>query len=74
MKTQRLVQQYFRSKTRQLLAAAQEVVSEHPGLRGGHREAVLRVYLNDIIPRRFAIGRGMIYGLSHRSREADVVI
>lgn len=42
MKTQRLVQQYFRSKTRQLLAAVQEVVSEHPGLRGSHREAVLR--------------------------------
>ena len=74
MEVQRLVQQHFRSKARRLLAEAQEVVSEHPGLRGSHREAVLRFYLNDIVPRRFAIGRGMIYGLAHRSREADIVI
>jgi hypothetical protein len=71
---QTLLQQYFRSKAKQLLAAAHEAVSEHSGLRGSHREDILRIYLADILPQRFVAGRGMVYGLAHRSREADIVI
>jgi hypothetical protein len=72
--TQILLQQYFGSKTKQLLAAAHEAVSEHSGLRGSHREDVLRIYLADILPQRFKAGRGMVYGRARHSREADIVI
>jgi hypothetical protein len=73
-RTQDLLRGYFRSKSDQLRAAAQASVGDHSGLRGGHREAVVRIYLNAILPKRFGVGRGMVYGLMHRSREADIVI
>lgn len=72
--TQALVQQYFQSKSRQLLASVEQVVSEHSGLRGSHREEVLRIYLADILPKRFDAGKGMVYGLVHHSHESDIVI
>ena len=72
--SQDLIKQYFRSKSKQLLAAVQEAICEHPGLRGSHREEILRLYLADTLPKRFEIGKGMIYGLAHRSRECDIVI
>lgn len=69
-----LVQRYFRAKRRQLLAMGSLAVCEHTGLIGGHREEFQRVYLREVLPRRFEVGRGMVYGLVHRSREADIVI
>lgn len=74
MNSQELIKQYFNSKTQQLLAACDEVISEHPGLKGGHREELVKLYLNDITPKKFDIGRGMIYSPFHKSKEADVVI
>jgi hypothetical protein len=71
---QELMQQYFRNKTRELIAGARQAICEHPGLRGGHREDILRLYLNSILPKRFDVGRGMVYGQLHRSRESDIVI
>lgn len=71
---ERRIQSYFRSKSQRLLAEAEEVVTEHSGLRGSHRENVIRIYLSDILPRRYVTGSGMVYGLAHRSREADIVI
>lgn len=68
------LQQYFRSKTQQILAAAQQAVCEHTGLQGSHREIIVSLYLGEILPRRFGVGRGMVYGIAHRSREADIVI
>lgn len=66
---------YFRSKTRQLLALAEQVVTDHHGLKGSHREQVIRLYLEHILPRRFGIGRGMVYGVAgQRSHEADIVL
>ncbi|MFJ2732275.1 DUF6602 domain-containing protein [Streptomyces sp. NPDC087317] len=65
---------YFRTKSRQLLATSELPVCEHSGLSGSHREEFQRVYLKEILPRRFDVGRGMVYGLSGRSREADIVI
>lgn len=53
---------------------AQETVAEHPGLAGAHREAVVREFLQRILPRRFGIGNGMVYGIGHRSHEADIVL
>jgi hypothetical protein len=49
-RTQDLLRGYFRSKSDQLRAAAQASVGDHAGLRGGHREAVVRIYLNSILP------------------------
>ncbi len=68
------VQAYFRALTRSLLAGSDEAISGHSGLTGSHRETVCRDYLTKILPRRHDIGRGIVYGFAHRSREADVVI
>jgi len=72
--TQNRVKQYFRVKARQLAAIADLPVCEHPGLVGSHREELQRVYLREILPKRFEVGRGMVYGPGHRSKEADIVI
>lgn len=69
-----LVQQYFRAKRRQLLAMSELAVAEHGGLRGSHREELQRIYLREILPRRFSIGHGMVYGAIGRSKEADIVL
>ncbi|HVM61993.1 MAG TPA: DUF6602 domain-containing protein [Verrucomicrobiae bacterium] len=68
------IRRYFRQKATELLAVSDAAVCEHPTLTGGHREAINRVYLSSILPRRFEIGRGMVYGLFGRSKEADIVI
>jgi hypothetical protein len=65
---------YFRAKSRQLLATSELAVAEHRGLSGSHREELQRIYLREVIPRRYDVGRGMVYGLFGRSREADIVI
>lgn len=70
----KIIQAYFRSKAKQLLAASDQALSDHAGLRGSHREAVIRLYLQDVLPGRFTIGRGMVYGPRSRSKEADIVI
>lgn len=69
-----LLRQYFFSKTKQLVAASEEAICEHAGLKGSHREDLIKLYFNDILPRRFEVGRGMVYGMFHKSREADIVI
>jgi hypothetical protein len=65
---------FFRSKRRQLLAAATEANTAHAGLLGSHREALVRDFLGPLLPRRFSVGRGMVFGIAHRSREADLVV
>jgi hypothetical protein len=72
--TQNHVKQYFRVKARQLAAMADLPVCEHPGLIGSHREELQRIYLREVLPKRFEVGRGMVYGFGHRSKEADIVI
>ncbi len=74
MSTQDLVGDYFRAKYRQLSAAADLSICKHPGLTGSHREQIYRLYLQEILPKRYDVGRGMIHGKSHRSKEADIVI
>jgi hypothetical protein len=74
MDTQDRVRKYFRVKAAQVAAIAELAVCDHTGLAGSHREELHRVYLREILPRRFQVGRGMVYGQFHRSREADVVI
>jgi len=69
-----LVRDYFQSKSKQLLAASDEAVCDHNGLKGSHREEVIRIYLRDILPARFGVGHGMVYGPDERSQEADIVI
>src|SRR5436190_1238206 len=65
---------YFKAKRGQLLQDATAASTAHSGLAGGHREALIRNYLRDWIPRRFEIGRGIVFGAFQRSREADVVL
>jgi hypothetical protein len=69
-----LVRQYFRAKSRQLSAMSDLAVAEHGGLQGSHREELQRIYLREILPHRFSIGHGMVYGVHGRSKEADIVI
>lgn len=69
-----LIRRYFQGKTRQLHNLAQIAICEHPGLIGSHREELQRIYLNEILPKRYSVSRGMVYGEFHRSYEADIVI
>ena len=68
------IKAYFRAKNKELQALADLPICEHSGLKGSHREQIYRAYLSDILPRRYSVGRGMVYGMFHRSREADIVI
>jgi hypothetical protein len=68
------VRKYFRAIRSGLLGAAEEAVCNHSGLTGGHRETVCKEYLGKVLPKRFDVDRGMVYGFAHRSKEADIVI
>lgn len=73
--TQDQVRKYFRVKAKQLAATAELSVCDHTGLIGSHREELQRVFLREVLPARFSVGRGMVYGaFGHRSKEADIVI
>ena len=72
--TAALLQRYFRDKAKQLMAASSQTVVDHTYLRGSHRENVLKIYLEELLPKRFGIGKGMIYNIGSRSNEADIVI
>ena len=65
---------YFSSKRKQLLADVSAAGAPHSGLAGSHREALIRDYLRAVLPRRLEIGRGIVFGLGHRSSETDVVL
>lgn len=68
------IRRYFAVKARQLATLGDLPARHHGGLAGSHREEIQRLYLREILPRRFAVGRGLVYGTFHRSREADIVI
>jgi hypothetical protein len=72
--TEERIRTYFKAKTSQMKALAELAVCEHSGLIGSHREELHRIYLQEILPKRFSVGRGMIYGFAHRSREVDIVL
>jgi hypothetical protein len=65
---------YFANTRLRLLADAAAAGTPHSGLAGSHRESLIRDYLATILPRRLDIGRGIVFGVAHRSREADVVL
>jgi hypothetical protein len=71
---QQHLRSHFAGVRTQLLAGVAAAGAPHSGLAGGHRETLIRDYLSDVLPKRLEIGRGMVFGLGHRSREADVVI
>jgi hypothetical protein len=68
------VRVYFQTKAKQIATLADLSVCEHTGLIGSHREELQRIYLREILPKRYEVGRGMVYGLTGHSREADIVI
>ncbi|MCC6612078.1 MAG: hypothetical protein IT320_01305 [Anaerolineae bacterium] len=72
--TEPLLAEYFENKAAQLLSGSKMAVTQHSGLKGSHREQLIRVYLQDIVPKRYEISRGMIYGMIQRSHECDVVV
>lgn len=72
--TGRELTEYFRTKRLHLLTLSNLPICSHSGLAGSHREELERIYLREILPCRFEVGRGMVYGQFHRSREADIVI
>lgn len=72
--TENRVRSYFKVKRDQILASRDLPACEHTGLIGSHREELQRIYLKEILPKRFQIGRGMVYGQKHRSKESDIVI
>lgn len=68
------IRTYFKFKAQELRVQAKYAICEHAGLVGGHREEIQRLLFGHLLPRRFSVGRGMVYGTFHRSREADIVI
>jgi hypothetical protein len=74
LNTTDLIRAFFQSKTQQLLAVSRQAVVEHSGLKGAHREEIINIYLKEILPKRFGIGKGMVYGLAHRSKEVDILV
>ena len=74
METQQLIREFFKNKTKQLIAVSDQAIVEHSSLKGTHRENIIDIYLNEILPKRFGVGKGMVYGLVHKSKEADLLI
>lgn len=71
---QEKIRQYFRAKANEILALSEQALTDHSGLIGSHREAILRQFLEEIFPKRYSIDKGMVYGIVGQSREADIVI
>jgi hypothetical protein len=74
MNTQELIKTFFSNKTKQLIAVSDQAIVEHSTLKGTHRENIIDIYLKEILPKRFSIGSGMVYGVIQKSKEADLVI
>lgn len=70
-----LLARFFRTKAGELRAQSNGVLAPHLGLRGSHREQLCRDFLVDFLPKRYSVGRGMVFdSIGHLSRECDVVI
>lgn len=69
-----LIKTYFKMKTEQLIAVSNQAIVEHSLLKGSHRENLIDIYLKEILPKRFGIGKGMVYGVLGKSKESDLVI
>ena len=73
-KIQEKIRVYFNSKTKQILASSEQAIIDHSVLVGTHRESILFKFLEDILPKRYSIDSGMVYGLIGQSKQADIVI
>jgi hypothetical protein len=70
-----ILQKFFRNKTNEIRTGSHGVIAPHAVLRGSHREEVCREFLVEFLPRRYAVGRGMVFdSIGHFSRECDIVI
>ncbi|MCA1763427.1 MAG: hypothetical protein LC664_10600 [Flavobacteriales bacterium] len=74
MDTSETIRRYFTSKQRQLIAASAQAVIDHNSLKGAFRESLIDIYLKDLLPKRYSIGKGMVYGRNSKSNECDIVI
>ena len=74
MTTGERVTQYFRIKAKQIATVADLSVCGHAGLTGSHREELQRLYFREILPKRYEVGRGVVFGYSGQTRESDIVI
>jgi hypothetical protein len=69
------VRRFFRAKREELQNRSKTVLASHKGLRGSHREHACRAFLEDFLPKRYSVGRGMVFDdIGHASKETDVVI
>lgn len=69
------LQHFFRAKRGELRSKSKSVLATHKGLRGSHREHACRVFLEDFLPKRYSVGRGILFDdFGHTSKETDVVI
>jgi len=72
--TQIKIRDYFRQKTKEIIAKSSIFLSDHPTEIGTHREVLIQEYLREIIPKRYSINSGTIYGKYGKSKQTDVVI
>ncbi|WP_435138292.1 DUF6602 domain-containing protein [Formosa sp. A9] len=69
-----LIKTFFKMKSEQLIAISNQAIVEHSSLKGSHRENLIDIYLKEILPKRFGIGKGMVYGILGKSKESDLII
>ncbi len=69
-----MIRDYYRAAAVQLKSAAKAAVSNHNGLTGSMREKEVANVLRGLLPQRYALDRGMVYGKWHCSHEADLMV
>ena len=70
-----ILKNFFRNKTNEIRTGSHGVIAPHSGMRGSHREEICREFLVEFLPRRYSVGRGMVFdSIGHFSRECDIVI
>lgn len=66
---------FFRKKTNEIRNVASQVITKHSVLRGTHLEMIMQKILIDFIPKRYAVGTGLIYdSMGNHSEQTDLII
>ena len=75
------MKQYFAGRTKQLNEEIDKVISnvDNPVLRGTHAENILKQFLESVLPEKYKIDMGLVYGIDeggkvYKSKQVDLVI
>ncbi len=72
------LQKYFELKTQEINAVADQVIANHPGITGDHRERIIDIFLREILPTKYSVETGILVGIEHQrdyeSQQSDLII